>query len=255
MPNVHFRGTMLYCCANGLIDRILLPDALSAPPEGTGSGTGMRHLDDSRAILHYGGIHTPRHPSVGPYHPFRNKRITITGADDTAPSCDTLHMIPRLEREIWRVEPSHKRSEVIVRGASGVVTNYIASRHFVYLGIDDIHDRVTFEFNTPVRIEVEGQPPIDLIGDGVAYVYNFDERLPNEGDLNEGDDTDEDIVVDHDFKWVYSLVKPRNGKSRKAATGGFLPAPVSTTSATTRKSMVTTIYISTCFPAVIDTDE
>jgi hypothetical protein len=248
---------MLFYCSSGDLTSIFLPDCRRYPPEGTGHSTGMEHLDGSNAYLHYQGIHTPV-KGLKPYHLFSNKRVRISGThDDAVPpvavSLTDLARLPQLNGSDWNLDaphPTHPRSTVTLEEVTGVSTSYDTRfRPFEFPNNPDpVHDHVTVEFNAPVTVEVFGVEKFTLSDEKDAYIYNFDDETPDVGQLNSRRDSDIKEIIDHDFKWVYSLIRPRDGRSRREFTGGRLEAPFSVIDKPTMKS----IFVSTCFPAVMN---
>lgn len=249
---------MLFHCRDGRVEEVLLPNCLDHhPPEGRGHGTGMEHLDFTHAALHYSGIHTPIY-GVHPYHPLRDAKVTIAEEGATEPPECSLAKLAHLDNARWRLDASHPRSVVKLLGGT-VSTKYgpdtvpatsatRGSRHFTFDG-GIVHDHVEIRYEAPVTIDIAGQRPLRLT-DGDVYVYDFDLPNPNERQLSEGrPHNNPREIVDHDFKWLYALVYPRTGGNRREATDGHLAAPVSDNAGDFE---VLTIFVSTCFPAVID---
>ena len=54
--------------------------------------------------------------------------------------------------------------------------------------------------------------------------YNFDMSEPGADDLENQYDSTEELIVDHDFKWLYALLRPGSGTLYEWG-GGTLPAP------------------------------
>ncbi len=250
MPvTVHFRGSMLFCSKkDGTLDRILLPDCRITPPEGTGTVTGMEHLDGRRAILHYHGIHEPS--AAIKHRDFRNENVTIRGGTTADKPVANLSILPVLPKHIFKLDLGHPHSTVELFGNPTITTRYSAgsSRIFSFLDQPLVHDQVLATFPDDVTIQI-GNDTSFSVPNGDVYLYNFDVEHPTVTELTYGSTTDQEILVDDDFKWVYALVSPRAKKSRKKATGRFLPSPVSVAR---DGDTLFTIFVSTCFPAMIE---
>ncbi len=265
MPvNVHFRGIMLFCCKGGNLEKVLLPDGQEIPKEGEKVGDVMYHLDRVEARPHWQGIFVP---ATQTHYVFQNKQVVISNGTSTPLPCTAFGNVARLNDRVWMLDPGsathprHERSEVTIKGASAITTEYVHDRKFTF-GAKEVHDRVKAEFPRSIDITIDGGTPIP-VDDGDVYVYNFDEEKPSVGDLSDGEKTDWDVVVDDDFKWLYSLVTPRSGKTRIESTNRRLSAPECVspggTFSSSRNSVVvltakSAIFVSTCFPAVINED-
>lgn len=57
-----------------------------------------------------------------------------------------------------------------------------------------------------------------------VYIYNFDMSEPSANDLENQYDSTEELIVDHDFKWLYALLRPGSGTLYEWG-GGTLPEP------------------------------
>jgi hypothetical protein len=118
----------------------------------------------------------------------------------------------------------------------------------------DVPNGAKLTVQTPFTTDV-----IELLDGDTVYIYNFDSPNPGADGLSkqescsahEGED-----IVDHDFKWLYQLVKPK-GKTLKEWLGAQrpLPAPASKCPEKGLKGDELppggepTPEVSTCFPA------
>jgi hypothetical protein len=117
-------------------------------------------------------------------------------------------------------------------------------------GGNPVVHRLELAFDAPQTVKINNSTPAILLKDGdELFVYNADRPNPDREYLTETRELDKHVnmLYDHDFKWLYSLTRPKHGSFEEWASDG-LPCP------TWWKSVIDdrVVSVSTCFPARID---
>lgn len=250
---LNFRGILLFCQRGEEIAEVRAPICSGVPAEGYTGNPNHEHLDHSVARPHYAGVFYPDDPT-GQQHYHLDDRSRVTIGDPSAPKCrGNLHRLAPLDGYTWRRDDSYPHAAISLHGPPRARTSYGGLRNFDFPGHAAVHDRVHVAFPDSVEVAISGSNPASFrVENGNLYVYNFDEFNPSEEQLNRPDEDDSNDIVDDDFKWLYSLVKPRDGRTRAEATGGILPAPVVVPRDPKLLWALGTISVSTCFSAVLD---
>ena len=264
MPiTLEFRGVMLMCVEGPpearLLRNILIPECEDTiPPFGSREGNIRYHLDGSVADAHYAGIMIIA-PGAWPRHyPIRGSQVTIAGTrpgrPDVTAGIGKSHGLAAVTSP-GGAGPLHVATSI--PGATTLNLSLIATKcepifpdlgaGSLKLGVEDnlpsglrltIDDAVTIqvapENGTALGIEVPANCRI--------IVYNADKQDPTPEDLVRIHLPINDFAVDHDFKWLYSLLEPDNATIAEWSHG-CLPAPVYTRD---RKMSIACPRVSTC---------
>ena len=250
MPvTVSFRGICLFAVKNengiSLLNEVLLPEAEDGKPREADSAG--RHLDHSKTKPHYARLWIPGRP--GGRIDIKKKTLTITkdGAN-TGPVATELKHLPTLPNQqltIDAVARKNRSTSVKILGGT-IATKKPRERAFSFEGQTERHDQVNVSFDATVTIKI-GSKPIILKPDDnqTVFVYNFDSKAPSRTRLDNGNETDDRVIHDDDFKWHYLLAAPPGPDKNKLALwrNGVLPCPTSVS--------IETVAGSTCYPAAI----
>ena len=253
MPvTVKFRGINLFTIktvsSSKRLTEVLIPNALtSSPPETTNR---KYHLDGSLARPHYAGV-VIYAPDEGQHRLLSNSKVSIRETGGAEPDASLLLAhLPRLMSNELKVEKNkHKFSSVEVRGGTiSVEPGPDPRREFEFAGLKVFdHVNVTFAGAQKVTLKIDQDDDIEFPPgtNAVVYVYNADDLLPNNDQLEEGEKSPDESIIDIDFKWLFLLLKPKNGTSLKEWSRGVLPCPISL-------DRNKTIAGSTCYPGAIE---
>jgi hypothetical protein len=264
MPiTLEFRGVMLMCVQGPPekreLSHILIPECEDAiPPFGSREGAVRYHLDGSVADAHYAGIMIIA-PGEWPRHyPVRGSQVTIAATRPGRP--DITAGIGKSHGLAAVTSPGGAGPLHVAATSAGTTTVHLSltatkcepilpelGTGSLKLGVEDnlasgmqltIDDAVTIqvtpENGTPLGIEVPANCRI--------IVYNADKQNPAPQDLVRIHLPINDFAVDHDFKWLYSLLEPVDDTLAEWSHG-CLPAPVYTRD---RKMSIACPRVSTC---------
>lgn len=264
-PTIHFRGVCLFVAndKHNYVTQVLFPRADEAPPEGTDDGPvddptqrQMTHADKSKANPHFAGALCVR-PDKSTAEPF-----LITGGyvrldgyehkpDGARFTNNVTSLVPPLDSIVTKQD---KKLRLTKRRSD---PSLVAGRFDLDIGdfSAQYSSGQTWEFTDDFGTKHQGEYRLDgswTLPDGVyklnirdlenpsndihdpitlgdefsdVYFFNFDNPAPDLDDLIMRVDAYPGFV-DHDFKWVYKIMKPPTGNSWvKWLDGKNFPAP------------------------------
>lgn len=260
---IEFRGVGLFVCENGELTEVIYPNAEVEPPwvEETDP---WEHPDHTGATLHYSGIAIQRGGTSHVTHRFIHGRfVRIGDSAGERPSVDaSVHgAFPRIDT-MWgnavKLAPSAGGigATIAVRASGSIAAHHETLNPFYLVGQPCTHLALKLSLDLPeVRVFGIAGGPLRLFeGDRVAF-YNYEERRPDFTELYKDRQLPcQPLVTDHDFKWIYSLL-------RDAGNGSWPPPPLPapeldcsrvapqfrTLDAVTKRA---TVSVSTCFPGL-----
>lgn len=243
MCQLTFAGVMLFERSGDELSRVLLPDAeFVTPKEGDHDSVydTSTHLDGFRAARHYPRLVVERSGKRKLYS-LQYTRLTI-GSHDTGESLwPEWRLLAKLSDYGLVPDATGYSCEVNLTGAFRV-----RARESTQFRFRDqwITDRVEAEASQVALTltRAVGELTIDLDAQDKAWVLSSDVPLPS-GNLDKKVKVSKGHI-DHDFKWLYSLLQPADSGTLKEwmMTRGFdqLPAPMYTGDRAAS--------VSTCFP-------
>ena len=271
---VHFRGVMLFRMGSGgasdsLIEA-LVPDCEGAtPPCGTSDKYGVHHLDGTIAREHFSRmLIEPADSTIKrSYIDLRGATVEIgdmsggniplnrhiTGFADAA-----AIVPPDGSGDLLELDPNARAATMIVvrtqPGDAPVVSHAVAGHQFKLDKQAPLSLALQMEFTAGLAITVRG--PIETVALHVAdnthvFIYNYDKPEPTVSELTTESWPNVPFVIDHDFKWLYSLLRPKSLKPLDEWACGYLPAPIWQRSSSPEGVGVRCVSVSTCFPARI----
>ena len=235
---VYFVGVMLFVLDRPDVE-VWLPDAQigTDPPEGRRPTPGSHgeHCDSTAARAHWPGVFVTDQngteikrftPPLG--------QVRISGGPGKTTGAGTLAEVAALDkinnngsqedlRLIPASTPNRVAAHVTIRGGTiGPEVNSdlswdIGFQHNPSHGQAGQFVRiVSWTSDTDeAELQVSGHQPYSVADGLEVYVYNFDGADPSRDQLREGDSCRTgSLILDLDFKWLYQLVDPINGKHK-----------------------------------------
>jgi len=212
MPDIHFRGIMLFRTENGVIREAVFPDTKRRPPGKYHNDNGRkRHHDGQDAIDHHPGVVHWRSQSDQRSYKI-NSAVTFGGGSEEV-SSDVLVDFPEMsslkgERlEFDPDAPVAARIELVFP-STATASVILPEQHFYLNSTHAVPLVLKLSFDDPVTVSVDGHPKFTLENDEVAIIHHFDEPHPTTRERLEEERTiAEDQCIDHDFKWIYAVLK------------------------------------------------
>lgn len=256
---VVFRGIMLFEVRKGQVVRAYLPATDRPAP---GQYECGKHFDGSTAIEHFPGLlHYSK--NLGRNYPLHQNRVAFE-----LPSPPTTELLTgsSIDKIADLAQPKYSPcGELGMCGTSSVsfvdMKFPVAPRKVetptevdvgvefrLYPGSPALAHRLELTFDCSLKVGInDGTPAFELQNGDELFIYNADKLSPDRDYLITSREITDELIVDHDFKWLYSLTKPKNGSFEDWASDG-LPCPKWRRSGGPR-----TVSVSTCFPGRIGT--
>lgn len=266
---VQFRGVVLFCTNDGetstLLQDVRVPDCEDVvPPFGSKRGNDCFHLDGTLARPHYAGILVAMNGKTLMRLPLRGSQVFIGDIDGATPDvteaigrvADISSLVGAAQQETLELDPDAVPSATVTLGPSNgkapAVSMLTSGLNFTLAGAEKLTLGLAFEYESSIQLttRVNGiDVPVTIPDAATVFVYNFDSPDPDAHQLEHQQPPTEPFMVDHDFKWIYTLLRPKSGPLF-AWDLGALPAPFWSRSAGIEARG---IRVSTCFPGRIST--
>jgi hypothetical protein len=212
MPEIHFRGIMLFRTENGVIREAVFPDTRRRPPGKHHNSSGpKKHHDDTEAIDHHPGVVHWR--SQSDQRSYRiNSAVTFGGGSEEV-SSDVLADFPEMsslkdERLEYDPEAPVAATIGLTFPSTPTASVVLPVQRFYLNSAQAIPLVLKLSFDDPLAITVDGHQTFTLKDDEVAIIHHFDKPHPTTREqLEEEREIEDDECVDHDFKWIYALLK------------------------------------------------
>lgn len=215
MPEIHFRGIMLFRTENGVIREAVFPDTKKRPPGKYHNDNGKKkHHDGEVAVDHYPGIVHWRNEREEESHEINN-RVTFGGGREEV-SADVLKDFPKmssLKSERLEYDSTAPVAATIeMTFPSRPTASVVLPEQRFYLNSEvPIPLVLKLSFDDPITIMVDGRPKCTLKDKEVAIIHHFDNPHPTtKQQLEDEHKIYDDECIDHDFKWLYALLKWKN---------------------------------------------
>ncbi|MBC7842400.1 MAG: hypothetical protein H7099_08800 [Gemmatimonadaceae bacterium] len=269
---VTFCGVSLFCAkpaADGTatLSAVLLPECEhSTPPYGTNNGGQLLHLDGTPAVRHFAGILVVDPTGNETHHLIGGMTISISdGASGTPDYTPVSKAFANLADA-----PSMGNGAALQVDASAICATVtfltkpvpcasrelpLAGYHSAFVKMPHPAHHLDLSFDTDLTISGATPTPIAVRDGSEVFVYNFDVRTPTRDELFEVHDPHADLSIDHDFKWLYSLVTPTSG-TLLDWSDGYLPAPFLRRDGPVDSASPASLFlvsVSTCWPGWIAT--
>lgn len=219
---IEFRGVLLCRSVGDDVVEILLPNAKEAPPWVEGGGEPWKHPDASGATLHHAGIAWRRQgATVTVREPFTRGRPVRIGSGELHPALDatmraefadlaTLMSGAELKRPNGSVWTSISISGAgrVVPGQEAVFPFDLEGRTLRYLSF--------YVYLDADRVEVTGVTAnaITFVSGDDVIVFCYEKEDATLAQLrHEGMQKCEREIVDADFRWLYSMLRPKQGST------------------------------------------
>jgi hypothetical protein len=271
--NVVFRGVMLFCSQghgdDTILREVILPDCEDRiPPFGSKHGDQFYHLDDTRAVPHYAGILVATKKEQAKYYQIRGVDVTIGDVAADPPKigekikgfANTGDI--KENGDLLEVDWDARRSSRITLGAGPSDNDHVKAKQpryykFKVKNQGNLHNSLTLTYPNDAKIKTSSNefPEIPVPADATVYIYNFDDPEPTVKELEGEKPTTKPFIIDHDFKWIYSILKPTREIELDEWAEGYLPAPQWLRSSANDDEFKIlerrAITVSTCFPGWI----
>jgi hypothetical protein len=274
MPEIHFRGIMLFRTEDGVISEALFPDTTRRPPGRYHNHTGeKKHHDGEKAVDHHPGVVHWRRPGDEESHTITGV-VTFGGGSERV-SADVLRDFP--EMSSLKGEPLEYDQDAPVAARidlafpSPVTASIqLPEQHFYLNSANAVPLVLKLSFDDPVSVIVDGDLKFILNDDEVAIIHHFDHENPTRRRLEHERTITATQCIDHDFKWIYALLKWRTSGDIGdwVDNDGEFPAPTWSSAGRSQSAESwfrvlldrllgrdpkgpVTIRVSTCFPGWI----
>lgn len=258
---IEFRGVGLFVCDGGELEEVIFPNAERQPPW-VGGTNPWEHPDRADAVQHHAGIVIRRAGSTSLRHyPIFGKPVMIGDASGNRPGVDqgvrdAFSRIDTLLAEPVDLSPASNDVAARIRvRAGGALHAHHPSRNRFMLDKHQTHLSLRVQLDASA-VEITGaigQPIAIAEGDTVVF-YNYEDEFPTIEDLyKERKVPCPSTFTDHDFKWLYALL--RNSITGARPEPPF-PAPAldcATEPAAVREvdpAGLLAVSVSTCFPGL-----
>lgn len=219
---IEFRGVLLCRSVGDDVVEVLLPNAKEAPPWVGGGSKPWKHPDRSDATLHHAGIAWRRHGStVTEREPFARGRPVKIGTGARHPALDATMRAAFADVATLMSGADLKRpngsvwTSIDISGAGRVVPGQEAVFPFDLEGrvLQYLSFYVDFDAD---RVGVSGVRPSEITfetgDDAIVFCYEKEDatldQLRHEG-LHQCDRE----IIDADFRWLYSMLRPKQGST------------------------------------------
>lgn len=260
---IEFRGVGLFVCNNKKLDEVIFPNAERQPPW-VGATNPWKHPDAAGAVQHYVGILILDASGVTlTHHLIWGRRVMIGTSANVRPAVDqsvrdAFTRLDTLPGGMLELSPAANdaAAQIQVRTSGTLRAHQTSLNPFMLNGRQQSHLSLMLELDDE-SVDITGAigRPIRLnAGDKVAF-YNYEVQFPTFEDLYKDRPLPcEPVVTDHDYKWLYSLLRDPGSGARPVPPFlaptldcGQVPAAVQMTDTLGRKI---TVSVSTCFPGL-----
>jgi hypothetical protein len=255
---VVFRGVMLFHVQGEEFKQVLMPRCAGVvPPYGYTERGRTYHLDGSEARPHYPRMLIASATETVDLVDLDNSEVAIGsgnlqywGVASEFVNCAATGDVVGKGSSSLELDPDVTPAARVVIHEADTALAKLPAEYKCKMGEQEPAHVLEFEYPSPLEIVVTRGASLETrftIESGLTvYILNVDVPEPTVKDVTDETPTNLPVLIDHDFKWIYSLLKPVSGDDLMRWANGSLPAPV-----LNRGISPATITVSTCFPGWI----